>query len=389
MIYLLLDYLLKGEAYAYKSVLFRSACAVLLGFFLVWWFAPPVIRFLVRMKIGDIPEFSHQLLNETNRGKENTPTMGGVIILGAIVVTVLLLADPRNYYVRLALFCLVWLGALGSVDDWLKLTAKRRGGSTRDGLKMYEKLLFQIGLGVLVGYFVYYHGAITSDHIERLVGPDGWGDGSRRQLDAYRLLAVPFYKHGIYLSIPAFMVTTVLVVAGTSNAVNLTDGMDGLAAGCMALCSAVFMLVSFLVGNVAEATRLLMPAVPMADELAVLCGSMVGACLGFLWYNCHPARVFMGDTGSLPLGGLIGYVAIVTRQELMLLIVGGIFVIEAVSVILQVSYFKLTGGKRIFRVAPIHHHFHLGGWTETQTVTRFWLVSAVFAAFALATVKLR
>ncbi len=387
MLYLLLDYLLRGQAYAYKSVLFRAACAILLGFFIVWWLAPAVIRLLTRMKIGDVPEFHNKVLNETTRDKANTPTMGGVLILGSILACVLLLADLRNYYVLMAMFCLVWLGALGMVDDWLKLTAKRRGGG-RDGLKTYEKLLFQIGLGVLLGYYVYLHGAITADRIAQMVGPSLNEEAGGRHLQAYRVLAVPFYKHGIYLSIPWFMVTTVLVTAGASNGVNLADGMDGLAAGCVALCSAVFVGIAVLVGNVDQATRLLMPAVPMADELGVLCGAMVGACLGFLWYNCHPAQVFMGDTGSLPLGGAIGYVAIVTRQELMLLIVGGIFVIEAVSVILQVCSFKLTG-KRVFRMSPIHHHFHLGGWTETQTVTRFWLASALFAAFALATVKLR
>ena len=170
---------------------------------------------------------------------------------------------------------------------------------------------------------------------------------------------------------------------------NLTDGMDGLASGCMALCSFAFMVLSFMVGNAEWARYLLIPHIPFTAELAVLCGAIMGACLGFLWYNCYPAQVFMGDTGSLPLGGLIGYVAIVTRQELMLLIVGGVFVIEALSVLLQVGYFKVSGGKRIFRIAPIHHHFHLGGWTETQTVTRFWLLAAIFAGIALATVRLR
>jgi phospho-N-acetylmuramoyl-pentapeptide-transferase len=388
VLYLYLNHLLRGQAYAYQSVLFRAACAILLAFFLVWWFGPVVIRTLVRLKVGDVPEFDNEDLNVRTRDKANTPTMGGILILGAIVASVLLLANLRNYYVLLAMFCLIWLGILGAIDDYLKLTAKRRGGS-RDGLKMYEKLLFQIGLGVLLGYFIYYHGAVTAGHFATIGGPGGWGEASRQQLEAYHVLAVPFYKHGVFLGIYGFMITTVLVTAGTSNAVNLTDGMDGLAAGCMALCSFVFVVIAVLVGDVAQATRLLMPAVPGADELGVLCGAMVGACLGFLWYNCHPAQVFMGDTGSLPLGGLIGYVAIVTRQELMLFIVGGIFVIEAVSVILQVSYFKMSGGKRIFRIAPIHHHFHLGGWTETQTVMRFWLVSALFAAFALATVKLR
>jgi phospho-N-acetylmuramoyl-pentapeptide-transferase len=179
------------------------------------------------------------------------------------------------------------------------------------------------------------------------------------------------------------------VVTGTSNAVNLTDGMDGLASGCVAICSLVFMVLAYVVGDETAARKLLIPHVPQSGELAVICGAILGACAGFLWYNCHPARVFMGDTGSLPLGGAIGYVAVVLRQELMLFIVGGVFVIEAVSVILQVGYFKSTGGKRMFRCAPLHHHYHLSGWTETQTVTRFWLAAAMFAVFALATVKLR
>jgi phospho-N-acetylmuramoyl-pentapeptide-transferase len=185
------------------------------------------------------------------------------------------------------------------------------------------------------------------------------------------------------------MLIALLVISFTSNAVNFTDGMDGLASGCVAICSLVFMLLAYVAGDSELAAKLLVPHVPRSGELAVICGAVMGACLGFLWYNCHPARVFMGDTGSLPLGGVIGFVAIVIRQELMLLIVGGVFVIEALSVILQVGYFKYTGGGRLLRCAPIHHHYQLSGWTETQIVTRFWLAAAMFAVFALATVKLR
>ena len=213
--------------------------------------------------------------------------------------------------------------------------------------------------------------------------------GAATQIEPYRVLAVPFYKPGLVLGAFAFMAISVLVVAGTSNAVNLTDGMDGLASGCVAICSLVFMVIAYLVGSEQAAGKLLLPHIPLSGELAVLCGSILGATVGFLWYNCHPARVFMGDTGSLPLGGVIGYVAIVPRQELMLLIAGGVFVIEALSVMLQVGYFKATGGKRIFLVAPIHHHFHVSGWTEPQTVVRFWILAAVFAALALVTMKLR
>lgn len=367
------------EPYAYKDPLFRGTCAILISFLVVWFLGPRVIRWLMRRKIGDIAEFDHKALNELTKDKKNTPTMGGMLIIMAISLAVLLLADLTNYYVRMALFCMVWLTAMGAVDDWLKLTARSRSG-TRDGLKTYEKLLFQIGLGVLLGIFIYRHGEqnlATSKHM---------GDVP---IEAFRILVVPFYKHGYFLPLWAFWVMTVLVTTFTSNAVNLTDGMDGLASGCMALCSFAFMILAFLVGHKFWSGSLLLPHIPASGELAVLCGAMMGACLGFLWYNCYPAQVFMGDTGSLPLGGLIGYVAIVTRLELMLFIVGGIFVIEALSVMLQVGYFKMSGGKRIFRIAPIHHHFHLGGWTETQTVTRFWLLAAIFAGIALATVRLR
>ncbi|HOA74160.1 MAG TPA: phospho-N-acetylmuramoyl-pentapeptide-transferase [Phycisphaerae bacterium] len=365
--------------YAYKDPLFRGTCAILLGFAIVWFIGPKVIRQLAMRKIGDNADFDHSRLNEFLRDKKNTPTMGGIMIISAIAICVLLLSDLRNYYIRLGLFCMVWLTVLGGIDDWLKLTVARRSG-TRDGLKSYEKLLFQIGLGVLLGIFVYRYGQENSNMAMLR--------GASEALPSFRILVVPFYKPGILLGIPAFLILTVLVTAGTSNAVNLTDGMDGLAAGCMALCSFVFMVLSAMGGDPAQAHRLLFPHIPDTGELAILCGAIMGSCLGFLWYNCHPAQVFMGDTGSLPLGGLIGYVAIVTRQELMLLIVGGVFVIEALSVIIQVGYFKTTG-KRFFRVAPIHHHFHLGGWTETQTVIRFWLVAAIFAGVALATIRLR
>ncbi len=382
MLYHLIDFWFGSPEgpYAYKDPLFRAVCAVLLGFFVVVLLAPKVIRNLIRYKIGDQPEFDHKALNELTKDKQNTPTMGGLLIVAAIAVCVLLLADLGNYYIRMAMFCMLWLAFLGGVDDWLKLTAGRRAG-TRDGLKMYEKLLFQIALAMLLGVFIYKYGGIQAQEAARAMG--------QAPTESFRILTVPFYKHGIVLGTWAFLIVTILVTVGTSNAVNLTDGMDGLAAGCMSLCCVVFAAFAFISGDAVLSGRLLFPYIPSTGELTVVCGAMVGACLGFLWYNGFPAQVFMGDTGSLPLGGLIGYVAIATRQELMLLIVGGVFVIEAVSVLMQVGYFKMSGGKRIFRVAPIHHHFHLGGWTETQTVMRFWLLSAIFAAVALATVKLR
>lgn len=380
MLYYFLQQVFAGRHYAYENTLFRGACSAIICFFFVLLLMPWMIRRLVAMKLGDRPEFDHATLNELTRDKANVPTMGGLLILAAIGLAMLLLSDLRNFYVLMGLVCLVWLGAVGAIDDWLKLTSKRRERS-RDGLKVYQKLLFQLGLGVVLGCYIFRHGqgnfAVLSPAVEATLVP------------AYKILSVPFYKHGIQLGTLAFMVVTVLVMTGTSNAVNLTDGMDGLAAGCTAMCALVFAILSYVVGSGELSEKLLMPHIPRTDELVILCGAILGACLGFLWHNCHPARVFMGDTGSLPLGGLIGYVAVVTRQELMLLIAGGVFVIEAVSVLSQIGYFKWTGGRRLFRCAPIHHHFHLGGWSEPQTVIRFWLVGAMFAFAALASIKLR
>lgn len=380
MFYHLFRELFEGRHYAHENTLFRGACAALFCFLLMLLCTPRVIRELIRRKVGDRPEFDHASLNQLTRNKADVPTMGGVMILACVALGVLLFCDPGNFYVHMALVCLVWLTSLGAVDDWLKLTAKRRNAS-RDGLKMYQKLLFQVGLGVVLGFYIYASGRHNSAFLSPL------GEGGA--VPAYSILNVPFYKAGVTLGPFLFMVVTVLVMTGTSNAVNLTDGMDGLAAGCVALCSLVFMVLTYVGGTQELAAKLLFPYIPESGELVILSGAMVGSCLGFLWYNCHPAKVFMGDTGSLPLGGLIGYMAIVTRQELMLLIVGGVFVMEAVSVILQVGCYKWTGGRRLFRCAPIHHHFHLGGWSESQTVVRFWLMAALCAAVALTTIKLR
>ncbi|HQL53773.1 MAG TPA: phospho-N-acetylmuramoyl-pentapeptide-transferase [Phycisphaerae bacterium] len=382
MLYHFFYWLTSGASYAYKPAWFRATLAVVVAFLIVWALGPRVIRTLVRLKIGDRPEFDHQALNEAMRNKANTPTMGGVLISVAIAITVLLLADLTNFYIMMGLFCLVWLSVLGGVDDWLKLTVTRRSG-TRDGLRLWEKLVFQVALGVLLALFIYRYG-------ETNLREARWGEDLAAHASAYyNVLILPFTKQTLTLSAWAFVPITIIVIASTSNAVNLTDGMDGLASGCMALTAFAFTVFTVVVGSYEQASALLFPHVRGAAELAVLCGAMVGACLGFLWYNAYPAQVFMGDTGSLPLGGLMGYVAIVTRLELMLFIVGGVFVIEAASVIIQVGYYKATHGKRVFRCSPLHHHYHLGGLNETQVVMRFWLLAALFTAFALLTIKLR
>jgi len=372
--------------YAWANVSFRLVMAILTSLLIALLWGPRIIRWLVRMKVGDIPEFDHKALNELTSHKANTPTMGGLIILLGVGVATLLWADVRNPFVQKGLFLLVWLGALGGVDDYLKLTAKIKHRS-RDGLHTWEKLIFQIGVAVLLASFLY-----RVDFVE---------------LEDAKRLWLPFHKYGFTLGPLAFTFITVLVITGASNAVNLTDGMDGLATGTLGIVSLVFVIlcylasesipISFFAGGAGEvmqreetwASYLLLPQITGAGELGVMCGAIFGACMGFLWFNCHPAQVFMGDVGSLTLGGLIGYTAVVTRHELLLLIVGGVFVVEALSVMLQVGYYRYSDGKRIFRCAPIHHHYHLGGWSEPQVVVRFWLLSVAFAAIGLITLKLR
>jgi len=372
---------------------FRAVLALMLSFAIVIALGPRVIRWLVMQKVGDNPEFYHKALNEITRHKSNTPTMGGILISFAILSSTLLLADVTNFYIIMAIVCLIWLSVVGGCDDWLKLVSARRKPGSREGLYMYEKLLFQLGLAVLLGIFIHHYGgnSVTDvdqlrlmSHTLNLPGLKTW------EFDPIQGTWVTA-KNIIPLGAVPFVVITVFVIAGASNAVNLTDGMDGLVSGIVAVVAFAMMVLAWIAGydDGELAKRLLVPYIPFSDELAIVAGSMVGACLGFLWFNCAPAQVFMGDTGSLALGGLLGYIAVVIRQEFLLFIIGGIFVVETLSVILQVSYFKLTGGKRIFRCAPIHHHFHLGGWTEQQVVVRFWLISAVLAAAALATLKLR
>jgi phospho-N-acetylmuramoyl-pentapeptide-transferase len=352
---------------------FQALLATLLTFLGVLALGRPTIGWLVRKRIGDNPDFDDADFNEMMKDKRNTPTMGGLLIVLAIAGITLLFADIRNFYVQMGLVCLLWLGAVGAVDDWLKLTSMRRQ-SGRQGLHGKEKLAFQIGLALLLGYFVYRHGS---------------------RLDAATGLYLPFVK-GFRVDLPlwAFLVVAVATIVGSSNAVNLTDGLDGLAAGCMAIVGVAFLALTLIISDERLSAYLLFHHIRQVGQLGVLCGGIVGASLGFLWFNAHPAKVFMGDTGSLALGGLIGFIALVIRQELMLFLIGGVFVAEAVSVMLQVGWFKWTKrrtgtGRRIFLMAPLHHHFQKKGWSETQVVVRFWLIGAMLAVLALATVKLR
>ncbi|MHC4477739.1 MAG: phospho-N-acetylmuramoyl-pentapeptide-transferase [Planctomycetota bacterium] len=364
----------KLHFYAYQYVMFRSIMAVLTSLLIAVLVGPRIIRWLMRKKIGDRPEFHHAALNELTKEKANTPTMGGLIIIFAGLGTTILWADLLNPFVQKAIIMVIWFGLLGGVDDWLKLTSDIRHRS-RNGLKPWEKLIFQIGGAVLIASFLF---------------------ADFRDIEDGRRFWLPFYKHGLQLANWTFVLIAIFYISATSNAVNLTDGMDGLAAGCVAMVSLVLAVLCYVASEAMSRTPLvtwssylLLPHIPEAGELSIFYAAILGSLLGFLWYNAHPAQAFMGDVGSLPLGAAMGYGALVTRNEILLLIIGGVFVVELFSVVLQVGYFKYTGGKRLFRCAPIHHHFHLAGWSEPQVVVRFWLLAAAFAAVALATLKLR
>jgi len=346
-------------------VTFRAVAAAVTAFLVTLIFGNFVIRRLIALKLGQPIRAAAEVhrLAELHGGKQGTPTMGGVLVIGAVFVSSLIWARLDNRFVWLVLFSMIYLGALGFADDYLKITKKKS-----DGISGRFKLIFQIALaGIITGVF------LSSPLLEVQA----------------RSLYVPFFKAPVIVNMSWFtFVFFALVIVGSSNAVNLTDGLDGLAIGCTITVAFGYALLSYAAGNFRIAEYLQVPFYPFAGELTIVCSALVGAGLGFLWFNCHPAKVFMGDTGSLAIGGTIGVVAICCKQELLLIVVGGMFVIEAVSVILQVMSFKLTG-RRIFVMSPLHHHFELTGWKENTVIVRFWILSIIFVLLGLATLKLR
>jgi phospho-N-acetylmuramoyl-pentapeptide-transferase len=349
----------------FSYITFRAICAGVTAFVLSLLFGNLVIRKLISLKFGQPIRTAAEVhkLYELHGAKKGTPTMGGILLIGSIVISTLLWAKPENPFVWLVLFSTLFLGGIGFYDDWLKVTKK-----SSDGISSRLKFVLQCALaGVFTLFF--------------LLDP---------KLSATaQQLYIPFVKDPLVLGMGAFtFIFYLLVIVGTSNAVNLTDGLDGLATGCTATVAATYAVLAYVAGNIKTASYLQIPFVQFSGELTVLCIALLGACLGFLWWNAYPARVFMGDTGSLAIGGMLGAVAICCKQELLLVIVGGVFVIEAMSVILQVASFKTTG-RRIFKMSPIHHHFELSGWKENTVIVRFWILSVFFALLGLATLKLR
>jgi phospho-N-acetylmuramoyl-pentapeptide-transferase len=349
-----------GALNVFKYVTFRTGGAVATAIFLSLACGPWFIRTLRRLSVGqnirEVGPSSHLV-------KAGTPTMGGLLILFALFVSTLLWARLDHVFVWVAVLVTACFGLVGFYDDFIKV---RRGRNL--GLTSRQKFLLQTLVGAAAGAAL-------------LALPSAAG--------VEPALRFPFFKDLVLPLGLLYVPFVALVLVSASNAVNMTDGLDGLAIGSTLIAASTYAVFSYVAGHRVVANYLQVPAVPGASEVTVFCGALVGASLGFLWFNCHPAEVFMGDVGSLALGGAIGTVAVLAKQELVLIVVGGLFVAEALSVILQVGYFKLSGGKRIFRMAPLHHHFELAGWSEPKIIVRFWLVALFFSLLALATLKLR
>lgn len=341
----------------FRYITFRTIYGGLTAFLICFFLGPWVIKRLSRMQVG---QFIQSDGPQTHLDKEGTPTMGGVLILFSLVVSIVLWARLTNHYILIILVSLILFGLIGFIDDYLMQVKKRNMGFTAKG-----KFAVQVLAGLVVSWLIYNCPDFDTE------------------------LTIPFFKNftpdlGIF-----YLFFSTLVIVGTSNAVNLTDGLDGLAIGPIIIASVAYMFFAYVAGHMNIADYLQIKHIAACGEIAVVCGALAGAGLGFLWFNAHPAQVFMGDTGSIPLGAILGTIAVITKQEILLLVVGGLFVIEALSVIIQVGYFKLSKGKRVFRMAPLHHHFELKGWPESKVIVRFWIIAITLALISLSTLKIR
>lgn len=406
MALLLLNYLKFHMGAKVPNVFFytstRMCLALLTALLLSIFLGPRLIKKLYEMKIGQTIRTSEcPLLGSLHRNKQNTPTMGGVLIIGSMVVALLLWMDFASIFTWILLFTTVGLGLVGGLDDYLKLKYR----NTR-GLSSKRKLILQAAISTLIA--LYFVSPAVQEWLqitpplvkeERVVGGkttfvDNVIKKTKERVatevsleDYFSRLYIPFYKDPLFhFGALMAIVWTFLVIMGSSNAVNLTDGLDGLASGCIVMVAATFALIAFLSNNADLASYLNILYIEGSGEIAIYLFSAIGATLGFLWYNGHPAQIFMGDVGSLTLGGIIGVSALLLKKEILLTVVGGIFVLEALSVILQVASFRLTG-ERIFLCAPIHHHFEFKGWPETKVVIRFWIVGLFLALLGIASLK--
>ncbi|MFZ0337891.1 MAG: phospho-N-acetylmuramoyl-pentapeptide-transferase [Terracidiphilus sp.] len=360
----------------FRYLTFRTAFATLTALLIALFIGPWVIEKLREFQIG---QYVREDGPQSHLKKSGTPTMGGVLIIIAIVLPTVLWADPANPFIWITVFSTLSFGAIGFADDYIKVVQRRSLGLTARAKLLWQGLAGALVAAALVvmDQFKLFNTRLSVPFIKSL-RPDLLWHHWPATLPHLGLLAF----------LP-FVIWVVLWLVGMSNAVNLTDGLDGLAIGCTIISAGALAVLTYVTGHVVFADYLELQRMPMVSELTVFCGSMVGASIGFLWYNAHPAEIFMGDVGSLALGGAIGTVAVIIRQELLLPFIGGIFILEAVSVILQVGSYKLRHGKRIFKMAPLHHHFEQLGWSESKVIARFWIGALVFALFALTTLKLR
>ena len=358
----------------FRYVTFRTAFASLTALFMGMIIGPAIIRQLRDFQIG---QYIREEGPKGHQKKAGTPTMGGVLITIAIIVPTILWADLSNTYIWLAIFSTIAFGAIGFADDYIKVVRKRNLGLTGK-----TKLVLQFLAAGFVGVALVTLTA-TRQYSTHLMVPFFKQFRPDLVIETFR-----HYPHVWWLAFIPFVLFVMLVLVGSSNAVNLTDGLDGLAIGCTVIAAGALTILTYLSGHVVFSEYLELQKMPQVAEVTVFCGAMVGASIGFLWYNAHPAEIFMGDVGSLALGGAIGTVAVIIKQELLLPFIGGIFVLEALSVIIQVASYKLRK-KRVFKMAPLHHHFELAGWSESKIIIRFWILALIFALFALTTLKLR
>ena len=376
-----------GFLRVFQYLTFRSVMAAMTAMVIGLFAGPWVIHYLRELKIGQ-PVRGYAM--ETHLSKTGTPTMGGVLILLSIALSTLLWFELSNRFVWLVLIVTFGFGAIGWADDWRKVVRK-----DPEGMPSREKFMWQTLIGLGVSLFLVFSISENSNYRVLQLIFEWVRSGFRIDLPAQAGLMVPFFKQISYpLGVWGFVFLTYLVIVGSSNAVYLTDGLDGLAIMPVVMVGAALGLFAYVTGNRVYSGYLLLPYIAGAGELMVFCAAMLGAGLAFLWYNAHPAEVFMGDVGALALGGALGTIAVIVRQEIVLAIMGGIFVVEALSVMLQVSYFRYTKkrygtGRRLFKMAPLHHHFEKNGWRETQVVIRFWIITMLLCLAGLATLKLR
>jgi len=376
-----------GFLRVFNYLTFRAVMASLTALVIGLGFGPAVIRRLTAMKVGQAVRTDGP---QTHLVKAGTPTMGGVLVLIGIAVSTLLWADWSNRFIWIVLLVTLGYGAIGWVDDYRKVVYR-----DPKGMSSREKFFWQTVIGLFAAAYLAFSVSETSNMRVLELFLDWVRSGLSLNLPAKSHLIVPFFKEISYpLGVFGFIILTYLVIVGSSNAVNLTDGLDGLVIMPVVLVGSALGVFAYVMGSAVYSKYLLFPHIPGAGELLIFCSAMAGAGLAFLWFNAHPAQVFMGDVGALALGGALGTIAVIVRQEIVLFIMGGIFVVETLSVMLQVTWFKFTKkrygeGRRLFRMAPLHHHFELSGWKETQVVVRFWVITMMLVLIGLSTLKLR